>query len=797
MSDSKMSLEEDASLADMFSDAGNDTNISIAENDTNISIAGTSDKASSTSADPEPSVNIDDPEWKGVSMEEIYRHHGPFDWHHLTPIHPSSSHTVLFQLPLVNRGPPKPYTAQTANHWSQNYVRMPYSSHSLYPINPENESSGGLRRRWDVIQEALLQNFVSSHQLEVAILSYNHKYAERWNFAALHSFFNDYIDEEEMKMCLGHLVPKIIQLALQLPDLVPGSIPLLRRHSNKSISLSQLQVASLLANAFFCTFPRRNSTNPQSEYALFPHINFNRLFGALHDKRASRRQAVMEKLKCIFHYFRRVTSKEPEGTITIQRRYIPKNNCPNWDNQNVRLPQLHITSKGTIESEGLGLLQVDFANKFVGGGVLRYGCVQEEIRFVLCPELMVTMLVTESLDDTEALVIKGVERYSLYEGYGDHFTWAGNYIDETPRDNSGRMKTCIVAMDAQRFNQPKTQYNTENLIRELNKAYVGFFSEIASDNLPGVATGNWGCGAFSGNPQLKVLIQLMAAAVTGRSITYFTFGDENLRDSVAEMYWNLIKQDMNVGRLFVLMSEYQDIPTKKRQDFYSFLYTRSKMKPLEMYFNEEKKNNFVKKISPKKNKSTNQILQKSPEAKSQFNNDFKKYASIAKLKENQLEEKIEKWLEDVEDDNGVAGLGSNQIENKEKVDGKQNVNMPITNDGNESQQLDSVSGDCKETSTPLKKKKQSFAELFGEKYDDPPKKRISSLDTFDQLILEEATKKQSKSEEPMEVDISVVEKNSDQNFINRTSSPITNKSIKNSKKGTQMKIHDFFKKKDT
>ena len=36
-----------------------------------------------------------------------------------------------------------------------------------------------------------------------------------------------------------------------------------------------LQAACLLANAFFCTFPRRNS-HKHSEYSLFPDINFNR-----------------------------------------------------------------------------------------------------------------------------------------------------------------------------------------------------------------------------------------------------------------------------------------------------------------------------------------------------------------------------------------------------------------------------------------------------------------------------------------------------------------------------------------
>ncbi len=53
-------------------------------------------------------------------------------------------------------------------------------------------------------------------------------------------------------------------------------IPLLRQQQNKAITMSQQQISSLLANAFFCTFPHRNDTKPGSEYANFPTINFSR-----------------------------------------------------------------------------------------------------------------------------------------------------------------------------------------------------------------------------------------------------------------------------------------------------------------------------------------------------------------------------------------------------------------------------------------------------------------------------------------------------------------------------------------
>lgn len=96
-------------------------------------------------------------------------------------------------------------------------------------------------------------------------------------------------------------LPAIINLALQLPDLMCTAIPLLRQGATRSVSLSQQQIATLLANAFLCTFPRRNSKHYKMEYKFFPDINFNRLYQSVEPQ-------VLEKIKCIIHYFQRVTS---------------------------------------------------------------------------------------------------------------------------------------------------------------------------------------------------------------------------------------------------------------------------------------------------------------------------------------------------------------------------------------------------------------------------------------------------------------------------------------------------------
>lgn len=118
------------------------------------------------------------------------------------------------------------------------------------------------------------------------------------------TFLIQELDASEAKIFFDETLPEIIRLALQLPDIVPSSIPLLKQGTSKSISLSQKQAACLLANAFLCTFPRRNDNNSQAEYHNYPSINFNSLF----QMRNSGDQ-VLEKIKCICYYFRSVCKK--------------------------------------------------------------------------------------------------------------------------------------------------------------------------------------------------------------------------------------------------------------------------------------------------------------------------------------------------------------------------------------------------------------------------------------------------------------------------------------------------------
>lgn len=119
---------------------------------------------------------------------------------------------------------------------------------------------------------------------------------------------------------------------------------------------------------------------------------------------------------------------------------------------------------GLIEDQLSDALEIDFANKYIGGGALHKGCVQEEIRFMINPELIAGMLFLPAMADNEAIEIVGVERFSNYTGYGSSFRFSGDHVDKKEVDVLGRRKTRIVAIDAL-CSPGMRQYGLECLLR--------------------------------------------------------------------------------------------------------------------------------------------------------------------------------------------------------------------------------------------------------------------------------------------------------------------------------------------
>ncbi|XP_051123031.1 poly(ADP-ribose) glycohydrolase 1-like isoform X2 [Andrographis paniculata] len=445
-------------------------------------------------------------------------------------------------------------------------------------------------------------------------------------------FFDSLMKADASERWFADVVPGLADLLLKLPVLLEnhyrnGSIcngketglRLLESQQSGIVVMSQELIAALLACAFFCLYPTRN----RGSQHLQP-INFDHLFLSLYEHDKVHQE---HKIKCILHYFERICSDMPTGNVSFERKVLPFKNCQSnivypgtdfWSNSTKSLCQLEVHNSGLIEDHCSEALEVDFANKYLGGGALGQGCVQEEIRFMINPELIIGILFSPAMEDNEAIEVVGAERFSNYSGYAASFRFCGDYVDEKSFDTMGRRKTRIVAIDAL-IHPGKRQYKSECLLRESNKAFCGFFNQqkanllmkgedfgpkhdmiieegpstsghniltedlsdsiqgykrttscdtvekkgnkvdqysIYEDDGIGVATGNWGCGAFGGDPEVKVVIQWLAASQALRPfMLYYTFGLSSLQKLEEVAQW-ILSQGWTVGELWNILVEY-------------------------------------------------------------------------------------------------------------------------------------------------------------------------------------------------------------------------------------------------
>eukprot|EP00823_Brevimastigomonas_motovehiculus_P002275 TRINITY_DN1421_c4_g1_i1.p1 TRINITY_DN1421_c4_g1~~TRINITY_DN1421_c4_g1_i1.p1 ORF type:complete len:597 (+),score=153.90 TRINITY_DN1421_c4_g1_i1:633-2423(+) len=419
----------------------------------------------------------------------------------------------------------------------------------------------------------------------------------------LYMFLSQSLSSSESSSFFSSTLPFLQSLVLRLPDLFP-SAQLLSLQSGKEamVELSSHQVVCLLAASFFCL-------HPENKTGRYNSANFDGLFYCLNNSSCA------SKLKCVLHYFDRMKqrSKCAPNLIQFCRRAIRQTNnefIQVIENSTSLLSELELHESGSIEDEGMLTMQVDFANKFIGGGVLSSGCVQEEIRFVLSPECIVSLLICEQMEDEESVLIFGTERFSRYSGYGSSFVYAGDYEDSTPKDAHSRLLSPIIAIDALSFRsyQVKNQFRQTPMLREIIKAYAGFsFSvpERRALSLPSlscsssttssssssslslsscsssssasvsvsnifstVSTGNWGCGAFNGDIPLKSILQWIAVSLCGKSMRYFSFQDASAKPLVSVVK-QLRSHRVTISRLWKALLQYSSFVKEGKQ----FLFT--------------------------------------------------------------------------------------------------------------------------------------------------------------------------------------------------------------------------------
>lgn len=347
---------------------------------------------------------------------------------------------------------------------------------------------------WDVLKEELAEPFENyenvQNYLEIASGKFN-----------LELKGLNILNHSEMLPIFNFIRIQSLRLEEVFPE---GKISILQQNFNMTLSLTREQILILLCHMALLSF------KPTSRH--FYWVNFENWL-------TDGRPCAMAYLEGLFSYFsitrnRLNTSWKTEMVNFTRKTY--RNDILPLPDVSLNTVNLHLSGKIGDFSPNL----IDFANEHIGFGI---SGTQEEVLFgsfiELCPAMI---FCCDAMKDNEAIIIENAIKYASYEGYGFNLKYCSDGFDVQSHKSFN-----IIAIDALDFSGDyatslQLQLNPSNLERELRKLIVGF-SSINNDSID---TGHWGCGAFGGNKYLKVLLQMIAASVTGNKLSFCCFGDE-------------------------------------------------------------------------------------------------------------------------------------------------------------------------------------------------------------------------------------------------------------------------------
>ncbi|EEU41079.1 uncharacterized protein NECHADRAFT_34348 [Fusarium vanettenii 77-13-4] len=310
--------------------------------------------------------------------------------------------------------------------------------------------------------------------------------------------------------------PKLRDIALDLPTYFPsGQLELLQ--PGLPLRLSRGQVACLVIHQFLCSsVPQRDDEGYQD-------------LGIWYSSEQRHPAAVEMYLEALFIYFEHLPKASDllqdhtsftDGTETcvVYELYRKENEVAlemaKLAPVHVSYLDTHTTDIHNPEVQGKGGAAVVSANKIIGFG---QSATQEEIFVGIAPESYPVVLVAPHLADGTVITVSGARAMLNVKGQRRQIEWSPVPIPpliEGVERPGGR----LVFMDALEMDmlEPSSEgslpdLHPENIDREIKKATAGF--EFYQGNA--VFTGLWGCGAFGGDPGVKLIILWIAAAAAG------------------------------------------------------------------------------------------------------------------------------------------------------------------------------------------------------------------------------------------------------------------------------------------
>jgi hypothetical protein len=450
-------------------------------------------------------------------------------------------------------------------------------------------------RTWnDNIESKDANDFMDMIDNIVCIVDGNHDNGDHKHRGDSWFDYTNGLTERQYTKMINVIIPSIIKWAILLQYLFPKiydhrnkrtnkhKLLVLSSQKEKIVTYNESQIASLFANMFLCTFQNKHDTN-YTRKPFMPSATFLNLFDGVQEqyKKNARVQkfyfvmnyfdSMLEHLEYFNKYFMDGDSHDSdndfedeliERRISFYRKVLGNDEYPRLGFRR-DLTRVEFYRKGVIEDTHSDAVHVDFANKFIGGGVLSNGSVQEEIYFLNHPELIVARLFTQKLEENEVMIVKGARQFSLHNGYGYGFKFERSFQDFTKLDEKNRMHKLVIAMNATNYrHNTADQFKLTEIEKELKKAYSGFCKVVKMSAKMGdnydkpIATGHWGCGAFKGNKELKFVIQWIASSHAKRPMKYFTFGDDTFTKKAKKVYNVCRKYRTRANNLWIILKTF-------------------------------------------------------------------------------------------------------------------------------------------------------------------------------------------------------------------------------------------------
>ncbi|XP_030751108.1 uncharacterized protein LOC115878685 [Sitophilus oryzae] len=287
-------------------------------------------------------------------------------------------------------------------------------------------------------------------------------------FVGFLDFIEQEMTEKERDNLLNHTLPNIAKRALSIKDLRPrNGFHFSLQQQADSTEIEYSFAASLLANAFFSTFPTRT----QKSHPTLQNFNFANFFKSLKNNNAQQ-----AKLRSILRYFDWLEEDDNiEGSYRVLRQVMSSKEwltIDDWLECSLPLCPLQIKHEGRLDRADPENLQVCFCSSKIGGNVLGTGCTQESVTFTTIPELLVMLLNVEALEDNEVVTIDRARQITRIKDFKRKAT-----VESL--EESKQMQVCC--MDAENYTKlPIGQYEEDNILRELNKSLLGFQQKQAS-----------------------------------------------------------------------------------------------------------------------------------------------------------------------------------------------------------------------------------------------------------------------------------------------------------------------------